>query len=129
MWLVTIDDLSLWLDAYGQAWERRDADGAASLFTEEATYQWGPFEEPLRGRDAIRERWTSVVAAQADVSFAHESLAVNEARGFARWWASFAVPAARQRVRLEGIFEVALDDDGSCYAFREWWNAEEEPLP
>jgi hypothetical protein len=126
---VTIKDLSLWLDAYGQAWEGRDPDAAASLFTDEATYQWGPFEEPLRGRDAIRERWASAVAAQADVSFGHEPLAVSEGRGFARWWVSFAVPVARQRVRLEGIFQVALDDGGSCNEFREWWNAEEEPLP
>ena len=105
---MTIDDLSSWLDAYGRAWEGRDPDAAASLFTEEATYQWGPFEEPLRGREAIRERWASAVDAQADVSF--------------------AVPVAQQRVRLEGIFQVALDDDGSCSEFREWWNAEEEPL-
>ncbi len=125
---MTIDDLSSWLDAYGRAWEARDPDAAASLFTEEATYQWGPFEEPLRGRKAIRERWASAVDAQADVSFGHEPLAVGEGRGLARWWVSFAVPVARQRVRLEGIFQVALDDDGSCNEFREWWNAEEEPL-
>ncbi len=126
---MTIEDLSSWLDAYGQAWEGRDADAAASLFTDEATYQWGPFEEPLRGRDAIRERWASAVAAQAEISFGYEPLAVSEGRGFVRWWVSFLVPAARQRVRLEGIFQVALDDGGSCQEFREWWNAEEEPLP
>lgn len=98
------------------------------LFTEGATYQWGPFEEPLRGREAIRARWTDAVGAQAEVSFGHEPLAVTEAWGLARWWVSFAVPAAGLRVRLEGIFQIALDDDGLCSEFREWWNAEEEPL-
>lgn len=126
---MTLADLSSWLDAYGRAWEERDADAAASLFTDQATYQWGPFEEPLRGREAIRERWASALDAQADVSFGHEPLALGAAAGFARWWVSFAVPVARQRVQLEGIFQVALDDDGRCTEFREWWNAEEEPLP
>jgi len=126
---VTIEDLSSWLDAYGRAWEGRDPDAAASLFTDTGTYQWGPFEEPLRGREAIRERWADAVAAQAEVSFGHEPLAVGEGRGFARWWVSFDVPVARQRMRLEGIFEVTLDDDRRCRKFREWWNAEEEPLP
>ena len=125
---MTIDDLSRWLDAYGRAWEERDPDAAAGLFTPEGTYQWGPFEEPLRGREAIRARWAEAVAAQADVSFGHDPLAVADDRGYARWWVSFAVPDARLRVRLEGIFEVALDGDGSCHTFREWWNAEEEPL-
>jgi hypothetical protein len=83
---------------------------------------------PLRGREAIRERWASAVAAQAEVSFGHEPLAVADGRGLARWWVSFAVPSARQRVRLEGIFQVALDEDGSCREFREWWNAVEQPL-
>jgi hypothetical protein len=126
---MTFEDLSSWLDAYGRAWEGRDPDAAASLFTEEGTYQWGPFEEPLRGREAIRQRWESAVATQADVSFGHEPLAVDENRGLARWWASFTVPVAQQRVRLEGIFHIALGGEGLCTEFREWWNAEEEPLP
>ncbi len=54
---MTIDDLSSWLDAYGQAWETRDADAAAALFTANGTYQWEPFEEPLRGRSAIVRSW------------------------------------------------------------------------
>jgi SnoaL-like protein len=125
---MTIEDLSTWLDAYRRAWEGRDADAAAALFTEDAAYHWGPFEEPLRGREAIRERWQSAVDAQADVSFGHEPLAIGDGSGLARWWVSFVVPAADIRVRLEGIFQVALDDEGACHDFREWWNAEEEQL-
>ena len=125
---MTVEELSRWLDDYRRAWEERDADAAALLFTEEGTYQWGPFEETLRGREAIRERWASAVAAQADVEFGYEPLAVSDDRGYARWWASFDVPVAQQRVRLEGIFEVVLDDAGSCRTFREWFNVAEEPL-
>ena len=126
---MTIEGLSSWLEAYKQAWEGRDADAAARLFTEDATYHWGPFEEPLRGREAIRERWASAVAGQDEISFGHEPLAIGEdGRGLARWWVAFNVPEAGQRVRLEGIFQVALDDDGSCLEFLEWFNAEQAPL-
>jgi hypothetical protein len=38
-----------WLDALGRAWEGREADAAARLFTENATYQETPFDEPMRG--------------------------------------------------------------------------------
>lgn len=125
---MTVEALAAWLDAYRRAWEDRDPDAAALLFTEDGTYQWGPFEEPLRGRDAIRERWADAVAGQTDVSFGHEPLAVDDGRGYARWWVAFAVPTAQLRIRLEGIFEIALDEGGRCHTFREWWNAEEEPL-
>ena len=120
-------DLSSWLDAYRQAWEGRDADAAAALFTDDGTYQWGPFEEPLRGQDAIRARWAEAVDAQAEISFGYEPLATADERGYARWWASFDVPAAQQRVRLEGVFEVVLDADGRCRTFREWFNVQEAP--
>jgi SnoaL-like protein len=125
---VTIEELSFWLDAYGQAWEGRDPAAAAALFTDQSTYQWGPFEEPLQGREAIRERWVRATGAQEDVSFGYEPLAVRDELGVARWWVSYVRPAGRVRVRLEGVFAVALDADGRCREFREWWNGMEEPL-
>ncbi len=125
---MTAEDLNSWLDAYGQAWETRDPDAAAALFTDEATYQWGPFEEPLRGRDEIRKRWANATGAQEKVSFGYEPLAVTEDRGIARWWVSFVRPVERRRVRLEGIFVLALDATRRCREFREWWNGEEEPV-
>jgi hypothetical protein len=125
---LTAEDLSAWLDAYGRAWETRDPDAAAALFTDEATYQWGPFEEPLRGRDEIRKRWAEATSTQDAVSFGCEPMAVTDDHGIARWWVSFVLPAERSRVRIEGIFAIALDAGGRCREFREWWNAQEEPV-
>ena len=42
-----------WLTAYGNAWISRDAQLAASLYAEDATYQVTPFDEPFRGQSAI----------------------------------------------------------------------------
>jgi hypothetical protein len=44
-----------WLAAYGRAWERRDAQAFAALFTPDVRYHWTPFEEPRVGRDAVAE--------------------------------------------------------------------------
>jgi len=49
-----------WLDAYGKAWETRNPEAAAALFTENGTYQVTPFLEPMRGRkpfSSIGQRW------------------------------------------------------------------------
>ena len=32
------------MDAYKGVYEGRDPDGAATLFTDGSTYQWGPFD-------------------------------------------------------------------------------------
>jgi hypothetical protein len=40
---------------------RRDRRSLAELFSADALYAWGPFEE-LRGRNAIRGRWAAATA-------------------------------------------------------------------
>ncbi len=118
-------DFRHWLDRYGAAWEAQDPDAAASIFTPSGTYAWGPFNEPVRGREAIREAWDYATRGQqSDIRFGYEVLAVTDGRGIARWWASMRVNATGQPVRMEGIFLVTLDKDGLCEVFREWWNEE-----
>ncbi len=114
-----------WLDAYRRAWETRDAEAAADLFAEDATYRLSPFEEPMRGRSAIFEYWSNVTRSQEQVRFGSEILAVNEGIGVARWWASFIRIPSRTHVELDGIFVVALDKDGRAKVFREWWHRRE----
>jgi len=83
-----------WMDAYGRAYEERDPDAAARLFTDDATYQWGPFGDLLRGPAAIRERWASAVGDERETAwrFEYEVLAVTDEVGVARWIASNDVP-------------------------------------
>jgi uncharacterized protein (TIGR02246 family) len=102
---VKAAQIESWLDAYGRAWEARDPEAAARLFTPDATYQWGPFEEPLPGRDAIRQRWAQATEAQKEVRFNYEVLASTEERVIAWWRVSLLRPGEGKRVRLDGIFE------------------------
>ena len=96
----------------------------ATLFTDDATYEWGPFGELLRGPDEIRARWTEAADASA-ASFEYEVIAVTEEVGVARWLATHTYPD--KLMRYDGIFAVKLDD-GLCREFREWWNVREEKL-
>ena len=118
--------LSRWLDAYGEAWENQNPQAAAALFTEEASYAWGPFAPPIAGRKAIRRAWEVATRGnQADIEFGHEPLALAEdGRGIARWWASMKSLQSGDLVRMEGIFLITLAGDGLCSEFREWWNEE-----
>ena len=117
------------MDAYGRAYEGRDPDAAARLFTDDATYQWGPFGDLLRGPDEIRAKWAGAVGDEGELAFrfGYEVLAVTDELGVARWIASADVPAEGRRVHYDGVFAVALRD-GLCSEFREWWNSSETTL-
>ena len=118
-----------WLDAYRRAWEGRDPDAAACLFTEDATYQETPFEEPMRGRAAIRAYWEGVPANQRQIKFESDVLAFTaHGEGLARWRASFVRISSGVLVELDGIFLVRLVE-GRCTEFREWWHRREGRVP
>jgi hypothetical protein len=126
---VTAEQLSAWLDAYADAFERQDPDAAAVLFTPDATYQWGPFGDLLHGPGEIRARWAAAVdPPDTTVQFGYEVLAVTEAIGIARWIASHTYPPERKITRYDGIFAVSLTEESLCDEFREWWNTREDPL-
>ena len=118
-------DFDAWLSAYGRAWETGDPEAAVALFTDDATYQETPFDEPLAGREAILGYWSPVPRSQEGVEFRHEVLAWEGDIGIAWWYAAFTRVATGARAELDGIFVCEFGDDGRCTRFREWWHERE----
>jgi uncharacterized protein (TIGR02246 family) len=115
-----------WLEAYGKAWEKRDPEGAAGLFAEDGTYQVTPFSEPMRGRQAIFEYWRGVARTEENVQFGYEILVAKPELNIARWWASFVIVPQGLKTKLDGIFVIALDEEGRCKSLREWWHKQQD---
>jgi hypothetical protein len=115
-----------WLEAYGKAWEKRDPEVAAGLFAEDGTYQVTPFLEPMRGRQAIFEYWCGVARTEENIQFGYEILVVKPELNIARWWASFVIVPQGLKTKLDGIFVIALDEEGRCKSLREWWHKQQD---
>lgn len=122
---MTSNAFASWLDSYGRAWETRNAQAAAALFTEDGTYQVTPFVEPIRGKQAILEYWTDVAKTEQDIQFGHEILAITPWQGIARWWASLVIVPPGLKTRLDGIFLISLDGNGRCHSLQEWWHKQQ----
>lgn len=123
---MNTDSFREWLERYEQAWEGRDPEAAAGLFTVDATYQGIPSSEPMRGREAIRAYWAEVPQTQERVEFRSELVRVTEGLGVAQWHASFIRVTTRVRVELDGVFIVRLNESGECTEFNEWWHRQEQ---
>lgn len=119
---LTMSALSNWLDAYGEAWESRDADAAAKIFSEDATYQVTPYEDPHVGQDGVHNYWAGVTENQRNVQFDHEPISVSGNTGVAHWSANFDVAPDGPHIELNGIFVLEFDTDGKCRRLREWWH-------
>ena len=114
-----------WLRGYGTAWEGRDPEAAAELFSMDARYYWTPFEQPKTGREGIAAAWREATSRQRNVSFAGEVLAVVGDAGIARWHTTLERATTDRRIELDGILVAEFDADSLCRLFREWWHSTE----
>lgn len=115
-----------WLARYGWAWETADPDAAAALFTEDATYRETPFDELMKGRDAIRRYWQEIPDTQRDISFAWDVVATDPV--VVRWRAGWVRIRDGRAITLDGVFLLEFDEaSGLCRTLREWWHLNEAP--
>jgi hypothetical protein len=121
--LLTLEAFDQWLAGYKTAWETRSPDAVGRLFAEDGLYYIKPFDQPLRGRDAIVDYWRGVERTQAEVQFTYTVLAVREAHGLAHWSARFRRVKGNKPVQLDGILLAELNPANQCICFREWWHS------
>lgn len=57
--LVQREDVQAWLDDYIEAWRTYETAAFDGLFADDATYAYHPWDEPIRGREAIVADWLS----------------------------------------------------------------------
>lgn len=119
-----------WLEGYKMAWESRDPDAAAALFTEDARYREQPYQEPFEGADGVRNYWADVTATQSDVSFRYGPPIVVGDQTVAEWWVTMKNGGVD--VTLAGVFLLRFDDAGLCRDLVEYWHFSEghiQPYP
>ena len=131
------------MEGYQRAWQTRDDELLASLFTPEAVYRNTPFDAQ-RGHAAIRKYWDRV-KLQADITLRFDVVADDERSGCAHWnvtyrvtseemfamWAASAGTGVPQRapgeplprLELDGLALAQFDAAGLCTEFRIWWHS------
>src|SRR4249919_746560 len=46
-----------WLDHYVAAWRSYEPEAIADLFSEDVSYRYHPYDEPISGREAVVASW------------------------------------------------------------------------
>lgn len=108
------------LARYKAARERRDPELAMALFREDAEHRYDPFEPPLVGANAIRERWNEMAASETGVEFDAERVWVSARTVLSSWHAAFTRRSSAERMRQRGFMTFELDAEGLVSRLREW---------
>jgi SnoaL-like domain len=119
---MTHDDVRRWLDAYIDAWRRNERQPILDLFAEAATYSYGPWRQPIRGREAIADSWLEGPDAPDSWDAAYEPIAVDGntavVHGRSRY---FNDDRTQLRTEYDNIFVIHFDEQGRAAEFAEWF--------
>ena len=115
-------DAKEFLQKYKKAWETRDADLAASLFTRDARYKENPFGEPIIGREAIHDYWAAATAGQEDIRFTVTNFLYAGYVLIAEWTCRYRERSSGQPRELAGMFFADFYGN-QIRAFREYWQS------
>ena len=114
--------VTVWLDAYVHAWKTYDPKAIGDLFSENATYAYDPFSEPIQGRAAIVASWLEQPDTPGTYDGHYEPILVEGDRavtnGRSRY---FEQDGSTLRAEWNNIFVLRFDDEGRCTEYREWY--------
>ena len=131
---LTKDTVAAWLAVYVRAWETYDPDTIGDLFTEDATYAYHPFEEPVRGRLAIVASWLENKDAPGTYEGQYEPIAVQGDLAVAHGRSRYFKDASKAELvrEYDNLFLIRFDGHGRCRSIREWFmgrRGQKEPTP
>lgn len=110
------EDVDGWLERYVAAWRSSDREAIGALFTDDATYRYHPYDEPLVGRDAIVESWFEEPDEPGSFEASYAAYAVEGDRAIATGTTSYANGDV-----YDNVFRLRFDEDGRCSEFTEWF--------
>jgi hypothetical protein len=116
-WRVTAADVQRWLDAYVAAWASYDEAEIRALFTDECTYRYDPFDDPLVGGAAIAADWLKNPDAAGSWEAEYRPFVVEGNRAVAVGETGY--PGEGKRYGNTYLLEFA--SDGRCSSFTEWY--------
>ena len=114
-----------WLAAYMHAWETYSPDAIGDLFTEDATYSFHPYDEPVVGRKAIVESWLKDPDAPGTFEATYRPIAVDGDVAVVNGRSRYFSDSSRTQLTKEwdNLFVIEFDKDGRCRSFLEWYVA------
>jgi ketosteroid isomerase-like protein len=118
-----------WVAAYERAWRTPGTGTLGEIFTEDAVYRQGPYEEPVTGLPAIARMWAAEREGPDEVfRMSHDVVAVDGEVAVVCAEVLYGEPVSQ---KYRDLWVIRFADDGRCASFEEWpfWPAQPPAAP
>src|ERR687887_2097482 len=106
-----------WLDRYIEAWRTYDRDRIGDLFTDDAQYRYHPWDEPVRGREAIVDSWIDEPDDPTTWQASYAPYVVDGPRAVATGVSRY--DDGNTKREYHNVFLLEFADDGRAQRFTE----------
>jgi SnoaL-like protein len=114
-----------WVAAYERAWRAPGTGALAEIFTGDATYRQGPYDEPVTGLPAIARMWEAERDGPDEVfRMTSDVIAVDGDTAVVRVEVSYGEPVWQE---YRDLWVLRFASDGRCSWFEEWPFWPEQP--
>jgi hypothetical protein len=114
-----------WVTAYERAWRTPGTGALAEIFTADARYQQGPYDEPVIGLAAIGGMWEAEREGPNEVfHMTSEVVAADGDTAVVRVEVGYGDPVHQE---YRDLWIVGFAGDGRCASFEEWPFWPEQP--
>jgi hypothetical protein len=119
-----------WLEAYVAAWRTYDRAAIEALFSEDVEYRYHPYDEPLRGRQAVVASWLgqsndpgmSARDEPGTYDAEYRTIAVDGDLAVAVGSTSYRDEPGSPVTRVfDNCFVMRFAEDDRCREFTEWY--------
>lgn len=114
-------EVTQWLERYVDAWKSYDRDDITELFSDDAEYRYHPYDEPLRGRDAIVESWLEEPDPPGTYDARYEPIAIDGDVAVATGTTTYYDDQGSVERIYDNCFVMRFERDGRCREFTEWY--------
>jgi len=121
------DRASEWLADYREAWRSYDPSAIGALFSEDASYRYHPYDEPLQGREAIVASWLEERDVEGTYDGVYEPLVVTGDVVVATGTSTYKSTVGSMDRVYDNCFIMRFDDRDRCTEFTEWFMQRPEP--
>ena len=113
--------VAAWLDGYSHAWATYDPAEIGALFSEDAVYFDNPFDEPVRGREAIVAWWLEDPDEEGTYEGRYRPVLVAGDQAVANGYSRYLDGDSGVVKEFDNLLLLRFDADGRCAEYREWY--------
>ncbi|HYB86587.1 MAG TPA: nuclear transport factor 2 family protein [Streptosporangiaceae bacterium] len=122
---MTREQAREWVAAYERAWRAPGTAALAGIFTPDASYRQGPYDEPVTGLAAIAGMWEAERDGPDEVfRMTSDVIAADGDTVVVRVDVSYGDPVHQE---YRDLWVLRFADDARCASFEEWPFWPEQP--